>query len=161
MTQVNDSDSEEGRKPRGQRVFKLILWSGAALVGFGLIAYALGPQLGSQPTSNKVKCANNLKQIGIAIQLYAQDHNGQFPDSFGTILMNEPIEANVFNCQSSDDTPAQGPTTQAVAADVTSGGHLSYIYLGRGLTTATVTPNTVLATEPLTHHLVGINVLFG
>ena len=43
-----------------------------------------------------------------------------------------------------------------------AGGHLSYLYNGRGLSTGTATDQTVVAYEPLTNHENdGGNVLFG
>lgn len=136
-----------------------------------LLLIPAGPMIGTlflpslnspHPTSNRVKCASNLRQIGQAILLYSQDHGGQYPDSLPTILVNEDITSDVFVCPSSDDTPATGPTTQAIAAALLTGGHCSYIYLGKGFNTATVPPNAVVACEPLTNHAgEGSNVLFG
>ena len=94
--------------------------------------------------------------------MYANDHNNVFPDSLKTVLANEDIGSDVFVCPSSNDTPAVGPTTQATANALTSGGHLSYIYVGKGLTSFTVTPDMVLLYEPTSNHLGnGMNVMFG
>jgi prepilin-type N-terminal cleavage/methylation domain-containing protein/prepilin-type processing-associated H-X9-DG protein len=53
------------------------------LVVIGIIALLISILLPSlnkaRETANKVKCANNLKQIGIAIQLYANDNKGAYP----------------------------------------------------------------------------------
>jgi prepilin-type processing-associated H-X9-DG protein len=79
----------------------------------------------------------------------------------GILFETEDITPDAFICPSSDDTSAHGPTTQAVVADLTSGGHLSYIYLGKKLTKATATANTVVVYEPLSDHHDYMNVLFG
>jgi len=62
--------------------------------------------------------------------------------------MTEDITSEAFISPLASDTPATGPTTQATANQFSGGGHCSYVYLGQGLTTATVTPSTVLAYEP-------------
>ncbi|HEX3357256.1 MAG TPA: H-X9-DG-CTERM domain-containing protein [Tepidisphaeraceae bacterium] len=113
-------------------------------------------------TGNPGKCPSNLRQIGQAILLYANDHHGAYPDSVSTILLEEEVTSQLFICPTSNDTPATGPTTQAVAANLTAGGHLSYIYLGRGWTVAMTPANAIVAYEPLSNHGGdGMNVLFG
>lgn len=159
MSETNEAGNKAPKQHRYRRAVTICATVG--LVGAILTVYSMMPGLGSRPTNNRVKCANNLKQMGLAIQLYANDHGSQFPDSFGTILAIEDITSSVFNCPETADMPAQGPTTQATVADLYSGGHLSYIYLGQKLTTATATANTVVAYEPLSNHRDGMNVLFG
>jgi prepilin-type processing-associated H-X9-DG protein len=114
-------------------------------------------------SSNRVKCSSNLRQIGQALLLYSVDHGGRYPDSFDELLvaMNDPGFEQVFCCPDTNDTPAAGPTTQAVAANLTAGGHLSYVYAGRGWTSTTATADVVLAYEPLSNHGDGINILWG
>ncbi|MGA2440754.1 MAG: hypothetical protein ABSH08_07335 [Tepidisphaeraceae bacterium] len=98
-------------------------------------------------TDTRVYSALNLRQIGQAICLYSRDNRGQYPDSFQTILLNEDITSAVFVSPARSETPANAPTTQATAAQMGAGGHVSYIYLGRGLSVNAVTPNTIVAYE--------------
>jgi prepilin-type processing-associated H-X9-DG protein len=105
--------------------------------------------------------ASNLRCIGQAILLYTNDHRGEYPDSFQTILLNEDVTSAVFVSPARSETPAKGPTTQAIANQMAAGGHLSYIYLGRGLSGNTVKPNTIVAYEMIPHAGGGTNVLFG
>jgi prepilin-type processing-associated H-X9-DG protein len=55
----------------------------------GLITGILGviyfsrSHVGEQP--RRVSCASNLKQIGLAIQMYSQENNNQFPDKSGAM----------------------------------------------------------------------------
>jgi prepilin-type processing-associated H-X9-DG protein len=113
----------------------------------------------------RVKCASNLHQLGLAMIMYMQDNNGQYPPSLATLLVDEQITAQVFICPDSADTPATGATTQAIAADLLKPGHCSYIYLGNGLTDKTTPANAVIAYEPLSNHAAagwkGMNVLYG
>ena len=62
------------------------------LVVIGIIAVLaalLFPAIGRvQENANGVKCAGNLKQIGVALILYASENNGNFPESGGVIAYN-------------------------------------------------------------------------
>jgi len=110
----------------------------------------------------RIRSASNLRQIGQAIELYERDNNGTFPDTFGVLLMNEDITSADFVSPQSNDTPAEGVTPREVAANLTAGGHLSYVYLGRGLTTQTVKDDFVIAYErPGLWPNGGGNILFG
>ena len=115
----------------------------------------------AREVANRVKCGSNLRQIGQAMLLYANEHNGAYPDTIGGLL-EEDISVTAFVCPASNDTPAvAGATPQASAANVQAGGHLSYVYLGKGMTN-TQPANAVLVYEPLTDHRnQGMNVLFG
>jgi prepilin-type processing-associated H-X9-DG protein len=160
---VSDFHPTEDRQPRGRQwVWLLGILAAIILIG-AITSFLFLPTLGSRPTSNIIKCASNLCQIGQAVMLYAQGHQGHYPDSFKELLLDEdnPISADVFICPSSKDTDATGATTQAIAEDLDRSGHLSYIYVGRGLTDKTVDENTIVALEPLANHGDAINVLFG
>jgi prepilin-type processing-associated H-X9-DG protein len=110
-------------------------------------------------TAGRVRSASNLRQIGQAILLYTNDFNGDYPDSFATILMDEDVTSGVFVSPERNETPAIGPTTQSMAVQLIPGPHLSYVYLGRGLSIKTVTPDTIVAYELVVPD--GTNVLFG
>ena len=139
----------------------LVYWI-VGSIGIGLLAVALVLPAMNKPrmTSNRLCSAANLHSIGQCIVLYCNDNSDQYPDSFATILLNEDVSSGIFINPASNDTPAVGPTTQAVANQLTAGGHLSYIYMGRGLNAKTVTPDTIVAYEiPLTPPD-GVNILF-
>ncbi len=113
--------------------------------------------------SNRVKCSSNLRQIGQAMLLYANDSGGKYPDHIEDLLVEE-ITPDVFVCPNSNDTyAAVGPTTQATQANLIAPGHCSYIYCGKGFTSS-ASANTIFAYEPLGNHKDegnGSNVLFG
>jgi prepilin-type processing-associated H-X9-DG protein len=134
----------------------------AAILLIGLITSFLLPSGNVEPrTAPRVKSASNLRQIGQAIYLYTQDNRGRFPDTFQDILLNEDIGSEAFVSPLRNETRAVGATTQAVADDLVAGGHLSYVYLGRGLSTETATPNTIIAYEIPVDSASGANLLFG
>ena len=139
----------------------LVYWI-VGSIGIGLLAVALVLPAMNKPrmTSNRLCSAANLHSIGQCIVLYCNDNSDQYPDSFATILLNEDVSSGIFINPASNDTPAVGPTTQAVANQLTVGGHLSYIYMGRGLNAKTVTPDTIVAREILLNPTDGANMLF-
>ncbi len=141
------------------KAFFITLLVVALLAGLGTFFL---PSLNKEPnTTPRVKSASNLRQIGQAILLYTNDYNGQYPDSFGTILLNEDITSAVFVSPLRSETPADGPTTQAVADQLSDASHLSYVYLGRGFTPKTATANDVVAYELPGEPNGGANILFG
>jgi prepilin-type processing-associated H-X9-DG protein len=149
------------RKGRPRR----FLWPSLAFAIFGLICLFLfltWPHFeGPRPVGHRAMSASNLRQIGQAILLYTNNHQGEYPDSFQTILLNEDITSDVFVSPLRSETPANGPTTQATADQMGAGGHVSYIYLGGRLSVHAVTPNTIVAYEMIPNAGGGTNVLFG
>jgi len=167
-------ESDSGRSPQpldyarpgGRRAQNSIggplLLSFMFILLFGaLVAILLANLRSDRTTSPRVRSASNLRQIGQAILLYSNDYNGQYPDSFGTILLNEDVTSSVFVSPSRSETPAQGPTTQAAADQLADSSHISYIYLGRALTSSTVKPEDVVAYELPAQPNGGANILFG
>jgi prepilin-type processing-associated H-X9-DG protein len=105
-------------------------------------------------------CETNLKQIAAAMSQYAADHHGDYPDSFRTILLHEPISSSAFVCPATNQSPATGPTTRDAANEMTR-DHISYTYLGGAFTSSSVKPDSALAYEPLSNHGDGLHVLYG
>jgi prepilin-type processing-associated H-X9-DG protein len=123
----------------------------------GVLLPSLNHSRGDGP--GRMKCASNLRQIGQAVQMYANENRGAFPPDFPTLLLSQELTSGLFVCQSTDDERADGPTTAAIAAQLTAGGHLSYVYTGRGMTVHSPA-GAVVAYEPLDNHRDGSNVLF-
>ena len=156
---------------QGTSARKVVLIVLAVLLGFGLLGCAclltsiLLPSLNrAREQANRVKCASNLRQIGQAVALYANEHRGEYPDTLDKAMTSGVLATETFVCPASSDTPAPSATAEARAADLSKGGHLSYIYVGKGMNTARgagAAANSVVAYEPLTNHNNdGTNVLF-
>lgn len=128
---------------------------------FGLILAIMVPSMGrARQTANQVACASQLKSLGSAILLYSNEYRGVYPASLDQLYLSQDIPPEVFVCPSSNDTEATGANPQAIAKDLTAGGHLSYVYLGKGMNNS-VSANTIIAYEPLSNHGTGSNFLFG
>ncbi|HEY2589313.1 MAG TPA: hypothetical protein VGI81_26445 [Tepidisphaeraceae bacterium] len=176
MAQPNDEVSQPERRktleyagPMSRsglsRSSRLILWCAVAVVGAFLAFTVVAPFLNHRhPEENRrLKCELNILQIGQGIALFANEHGGKFPDDLATLFANGNLDARVFVCPLTGDTPAPAaPTTQATAAGLRQPGHCSYIYLGKGLTDQIAKADTVLLYEPISNHGGdGMHVLFG
>lgn len=90
----------------------------------GILAAMLLPVLGvAREKARRISCAGNLKQLGMAIMMYADDHNGVLPaplwaSDFNEMLNEKYVEdLNAFVCPT-----AEGPS-----------GHGTYYgYRGKG-----------------------------
>ena len=131
-------------------------------IGFWVALKQMQSGVGYYSSGINIKSAANLRSIGQAIQMYAADNQGEYPDSLRTILATEDVTSGIFVSPLSNDSPADGPTTQAILDQLMTPGHCSYVYLGRGLTTKTVTSDMIIAYErPGNYRSGGTYVLFG
>src|SRR6185436_19426993 len=86
-------------------------------------------------TANRVACAANMRQIGIALLAYARSHQNNFPDRLElALLASQDCTPKNFVCPSSFESPASGATPPEQAKSLAAGGHLSYTYAGRART---------------------------
>jgi hypothetical protein len=140
----------------------------ALIVALALVAVSIGLYFVIAPTvhrsreaGRRASCASNLTQVYLAITLYANQNGGRFPDKLDTLVRDGSVPPELLTCPSSKDTPATGTTPQQQAANLTDGkgNHVSYVYLGNGLSFGS--PKQLLAYEPLDHHDgEGVNALF-
>jgi hypothetical protein len=132
---------ENARLAIGLGICSLLLWAGIVLM----------PSSGDHTqTRARMKSASNLHQIGGAILLYANDHQGAYPPDFQTLLLDGNLTPDVFISPSSKDTPSPGATLAQQAANLTSvPGHCSYTCRIPPGATQSIASDMILANENL------------
>ena len=58
----------------------------------------------------RIKCQHNVRAIGQALLLYANDNKGQFPRRFSQLITDADVNPEIFLCPASADQTATGPT---------------------------------------------------
>jgi len=111
---------------------------GAAAIGTSIMLPSLAK---ARQTAKSAVSASNLRGIGVACMIYANDHDGQFPDSFDALLDSGMITEKML--QSPSDYPDPG---------------VSYIYIAGQNESGD--PRNVVAYERLYDGLEATNVLF-
>ena len=154
---ANPTQSPEIRKRNLRAILLLILvGSGGLIVGICSTTNSV------KETVNRRNCAFNLHNIGLALLQYANEHDGTLPTTLDVLLSTTNISPVNFVCMSSNETPATGPTTQALVANFETPGHLSYIYLGKDMLADILDPKFIVAHDkPDNHRYDGITVLYG
>lgn len=105
------------------------------------------------------KCMSNLRQIAIAISLYANDHGGAMPTDLVTLATADRFGNDMFVCPASGDVRSVATQPSEVQADFAA-GHCSYTYVGRG-PLKLLKKDDVVAFDTLANHAGDRNVLFG
>jgi prepilin-type processing-associated H-X9-DG protein len=110
---------------------------------------------------HRVQCADNVKAMGAALIAYAETHGNSYPAQLDDVTeLSPPPPAGVFVCPSDRKTPPASAPPESMAADINSGEHCSYVYVGTGVKTS-ADPRVVILYEPLgNHNREGMNVLF-
>lgn len=143
-------DCSAGGRVRRRRRF--LLWGVVCLTtGAGLWAFVVPSPIPKQ-YAHYEHCARNLREIGGAVRQYAAQNGGAYPQRLDQLVASGMLPPEYLVCQASRDTVAAGPNPQELAANVRKEGHCSYVYVGAGLTNATVTPEHVIAFERRPHN---------
>jgi prepilin-type processing-associated H-X9-DG protein len=108
--------------------------------------------------ASRIWCASHMKQIGLAIQLYSNENSGKFPDTLEQVLLTQDISPEVMICPASKLEKSPGNTPEEQAKHLHE-GHVSYIYVGKGLRSASAT-QPILFEFPENHEFKGANILF-
>jgi prepilin-type processing-associated H-X9-DG protein len=127
-----------------------------------LMASILLPSLNrARETANRVKAQNNLRQIGVAMLLYSNEHRGQYPASLGELAAaTEELTPEVFVSPSSN-TAVPGQVLDRRKLGEWVNENSDFVYMGSGKTNA-AGPEEILAYEkPDIHGGDGFNILFG
>jgi prepilin-type processing-associated H-X9-DG protein len=115
-------------------------------------------------TATQARCRQNMLKIGEGVLLYCNDHQGRFPDSIDELVVNRYAVPSLFICPEGTDSVATGATPTEQADNLLAGGHLSFVYVGKGMTylqSNSPPMDTVLMYEPLSNHQgKGANFLF-
>jgi prepilin-type processing-associated H-X9-DG protein len=147
------------RNRRGALIAALVA---SALFAVCIVIVSVLPSLKrTRDYAGPVACNGNLSRIGHAIALYANAHRGRFPDNLTSLVSAGSLDPADLICPCTSLTPATGPTTQAIVADLSAGGHVSYTYIGKGLTYRATSDVVVAYEAPVDHGGGrGMNVLF-
>jgi len=145
------------------------------LVVIGIIAVLaamLMPALAkARESANRADCINNLKQIGIAIQLYSNDNRNRMPvggdgSSYGTVNLQplldiEAIQSpKIFICRSSKDTESNSKNDSDVYS--LADDNCSYLYYAGFVMTDLTADMGYMRDKDKNHTKPGYgNVLFG
>jgi hypothetical protein len=146
LSRAKKSPQEYGGK--GMATAGLIMGYLSIALGVLLLpASLLLPALAkAKARAQRVQCISNIKMIGLAARIYANDHGGRFPIDFVT-MSNELNTPKVLHC------PADTRRTRADDWDSFSSANVSYEFLLPGGDTSK--PQEVLVRCPL-HNNVGL-----
>ncbi|HZZ43858.1 MAG TPA: H-X9-DG-CTERM domain-containing protein [Tepidisphaeraceae bacterium] len=129
---------------------------GASALGVSILLPSLNR---ARETANRVQCASHMKQIGMAIVLYCNEHKGHYPPDLGTLVITEDIGDEAFVCPDSS-TPRVDPTglpLEQLRARVSAAS--DYTYVGQNYL-ITGGPDDLVLYEKFSNHTDGVNMLF-
>lgn len=135
-------------------------------VSAGTYLLPSNPGSGNNETRRRYNCSANLRTIGQALYMYANDYNGRLPATLDLLIAdaNCDLAAETFICPDAKQAPATGPTTAQVIQvfRAAPAAHCSYVYCYTPIPVSSLTPSYVLLYEPLANHAQdGMNVMFG
>jgi hypothetical protein len=129
------------------------------IIGPTLPAMILPSIIRAREQSRRVVSMSNERQITMGCLIYANDHQGRFPQSLGEIIAGGYLGqsysvARIFIDPSSGSTPLVIPPEHAQDAawiDANLTGHCDFVYVGEGMNATTMSnaASTVVVYEPL------------
>ena len=143
---------------KGVAITGIALGAASLFIGvavWGCMLSIMLPSLNrARETANRVKCAANLKAIGNALLLYANENRGMYPPDFQTLISTQDITFDSFVCPSSNDQRA------SQMSELSTRGHLSYVYVP-GMNTRASAEHVIVYEHIEDHNQDGANFLFG
>jgi len=115
----------------------------------GILAGMLLPAIGSaRERARRTSCMNNLKQMGIAMHLYATDNMERFPKTLQELVDGDYIDTlEVFKC----------PSANSDIPDSADSGDYAY---NSGLTESADSDTAIACDKPDNHKGQGGNILY-
>ncbi len=94
------------------------------LLLIGIVAAVFMSALGSvRGRAMRANCQSNLRMIGLAVNGYSEDYDGDFPPSLAHLYPNYGIDAKVFSC------PSSPSHYQDLPSGAVGSGSSGYVYL--------------------------------
>jgi prepilin-type processing-associated H-X9-DG protein len=152
----------EGEGAPRHRAFRLtpakpldwVLAVAGGLLGLIVLVRLVVPGSCPQEPRRQFLCVCRLRQIGLAIKLYAQDHGEAFPPDLGVLYPEYVDNPKVFSCPSNPGEWQRIEDTGEARPEWTS-----YVYVA-GLTDADPAECVLAYCRPGNHGEDGLNVLF-
>src|SRR5258706_14854972 len=109
-------------------------------------------------TANMVKSASNMRMIGQAMLLYANENKGKYPKTMGELLLTQDVTIEVFVNPQTKTRPPLEKTKDEQALWINK--DCDYEYLGAGKNNQ-AGADVILAHEKFRPNARGINMLYG
>jgi prepilin-type processing-associated H-X9-DG protein len=127
--------TKEGRATgRGVAIAGLVLGSiNLFLTPFWIIG-GIGAVNEIRAEANAKVCSKHLRAVSGLILQYAADHDSKLPDQLSDLADAATLpDPMIFICPDDSRTPPSGASAQQMKADLSSGAHSSFNYVGDGL----------------------------
>jgi len=99
-----------------------------------------------------VRCHTNLCELHVALDTYAADHGGKFPDSLEQLAMDGYVKNHdILTCPFPPRVPAPNQTTELLEPSPARPPDNRYLYGAKGMSVS-ADPAIVLVYEPLSNH---------
>ncbi|HWP40020.1 MAG TPA: hypothetical protein VNL70_03770, partial [Tepidisphaeraceae bacterium] len=138
-----------------------MLTNGATATGATMVSILLPSLSRARETANRVKCASNMRLIGQAMLLHANENRGQYPQTLGELLKQE-LSPQVFICPASrTQIPPELEAADLETQMAWVNANADYVYLGAGKRLDALPAEDILLYEkPDNHGRDGMNMLY-
>ena len=110
------------------RVPRRIECRAAVALGVAVGLTGCNPSETKEQADQRIVCANRMHMLGLAMSLYACDHEGQFPRDLGSLAREEALGMDLFVCPATGHTlPPDSGTYQDPTSWVNAHSDFTYI----------------------------------